>query len=112
MAFKFTYLGRPASVHVRALIPRLLGADGTTIGKHIFIKGGQASVSPYLLAHEFGHVVQWSRLGPLGFLRAYFGELLRKGYRNHSMEKEAHEYAIQHLGAMTPIARFIQGRAP
>ena len=109
MAFKFTYLGRPAQVHVRSLIPRILGADGTTIGKHIFIKGGQKSVSAYLLAHEFGHVVQWSRLGPMGFLTRYFKDLIRVGYKNHPMEKEAHAYGEAHMYGMASIAQFIRG---
>lgn len=109
MALVFDYLGRRGKVHVNSLLPRLVSKQGMTIGKHIFIAGGQKTVTPYLLAHEFGHVVQWSRLGPLGFLQAYLGELIRKGYKNHSMEKEAHVYGVQHMGAMTPIARVIQG---
>ena len=109
MAFVFTYLGRPAKVHVNSLLPKLVSKQGMTIGKHIFIAGNQKTVTAYVLAHEFGHVVQWSRLGPLGLLTAYLGELVRKGYKLHSMEREAHEYGVTHMGAMAPIARVIQG---
>lgn len=109
MAFKFEYLGRKASVHVNSLLPRLVSKQGMTIGKHIFIAGGQKTVSAYLLAHEFGHVVQWSRLGPLGFLSKYLGELIRKGYTAHSMEEEAHACGLAHQFGMAKIAQYIRG---
>jgi len=109
MAFIFTYAGDTAKVHVKSLLPRLVSKQGMTILNHIFIAGGQTKVSAYLLAHEFGHVVQWRRLGPLGFVKAYVGGLLKHGYENHPMEHEAHLYGVQHMGALNETARVIRG---
>ena len=109
MAFVFTYAGDTAKVHVNALLPKIFSKNGMAIGKHILIAGGQSKVSAYLLAHEFGHVVQWRRLGPLGFVKAYFGGLLKHGYANHPMEHEAHLYGVQHMGALNATARAIRG---
>lgn len=83
MAFIFTYAGDTAKVHVKSLLPRLASKQGMTILNHIFIAGGQKTVTPYLLAHEFGHVVQWRRLGPLGFLKDYITGLFKHGYDGH-----------------------------
>ncbi len=86
-------------------VPR--GADAITLGRLISIRKGSEH-SPYLLRHELVHVVQWRRLGVVGFGVRYLGayaiwRLRRKGhdgaYRRIPLEIEADWRARRSLGA-------------
>lgn len=74
------YLKRGAGI-----ITRIIGVDGITIGRHIFIRPNIAkyrsetslTLSKNLLAHELAHVLQYQRLGFIRFLVDYLKEYLR-----------------------------------
>ena len=60
-------------VEVPVLSP---GADAMTLGRMVLLRRGHTA-SRELLAHELGHVQQWSRFGTVGFLRRYLGAYAR-----------------------------------
>ena len=79
------------------------GADAMTLGRTVLVRRGHAD-NAQLLAHELVHVQQWSRLGVVGFLRAYLGTYAKKllELRNHRaayltipLEVEARDRARQ-----------------
>lgn len=111
MAFRFVHLGVAARVQVNALLPKLVGRDGITIGRTIYLAGGQSTITGYLLAHEFAHVLQWKRKGVFGFLTAYVGGLLKHGYNTeaHPMEYEAHTYGLAFASVFEGWARSMRG---
>ena len=71
---------------------------GITFGQTYFLKRAQAT-SEALHFHELVHVVQWTRLGPVGFLTLYAKGLAKYGYENSPLEKVA--YGLQE--------RFVRG---
>lgn len=113
MAFRFTHLGTVARVQVNALVPKIVGRDGITIGRTIYLAGGQSTITGYLLAHEFAHVLQWKRKGWLGFLWEYVAGLLEHGYNveAHPMEAEAHRYGLAFGSSFEAWARSMRGGA-
>jgi len=60
-----------------------------TIGHTIFYKSPDGEIDPALLAHELVHVTQAEKMGFDIFLRSYIEQLLRSGYRDAPLEKEA-----------------------
>lgn len=66
------------------IVTKILKVDGITIGRHIFIKPSFAkynsknsiTISKKLLAHELTHVLQYQKLGFIGFLVDYLKEYL------------------------------------
>lgn len=109
MAFRFVHEGITARVQVKSLLPWVVGRDGITIGRTIFLSGGQASVSGYLLAHEWRHVKQWHDLGRLRFLWRYLRDLVGVGYKAHPLELEAHEFGEYHAALFERWAITIRG---
>ncbi len=90
------------------LLTRLIGVDGITIGRHIFVrsrrtnhdKENNLTISKNLLAHELAHVLQYQKLGFFVFLfdylREYLAGLKRKKKLNatarmHSYFEISHE---------------------
>lgn len=62
------------------LLPKLLGAGGTTLGTTVRFKrklvDGNVRIGPILVAHECIHVAQFVRLGWVKYLRGvFFGTL-------------------------------------
>lgn len=115
-------VGRPASLppavlarfpmlqHARwrvgGLPPRLggwaLGARsvaGIALGRTVFL-APHATIDPWLLLHEFAHVLQFARVR--GFPVRYVWESLRHGYRANRFEREANAYADQLLAERPP----------
>lgn len=111
MAFVFVHGGIKARVQVRSLLPRLVSKGGMTIGNTIHLRGGQESVTSYLLAHEFAHILQWRSYGVVGFLRRYLSGLAKHGYSivDHPMESEAHAFGMVHAPAFEGYAKAIRG---
>lgn len=66
------------------------GYGGLTLGRWIFIRRN-VDVTVAWLAHELMHVLQWRRLGVVGFLWQYGWTFFRDGmrYRNIDLEEEA-----------------------
>lgn len=65
--------------------------SGLSLGYGIFIRA-DCWRDPSLVAHECVHTAQFERLGGMSpFLRAYVGEVLRLGYPNAPLEREAIE---------------------
>lgn len=111
MAFRFVHEGITARVQVKSLIPWIVGRDGITIGRTIFLAGGQESISGYLLAHEWRHVKQWRDLGGLRFVWRYLRDLVRVGYKAHPLEREAHAYGMDYAAFFERWARPMRGGA-
>jgi hypothetical protein len=92
--------------HVRviehSLYTRLLGrALATTRRGRIYLRGeaGAFFANPWLLLHEYWHVIgQWQR-GTLTVPR-YLAECLRRGYWNNRFEIEARAFADAHSSAL------------
>ena len=91
---------RPVKVYVgHWIVTRVMGrfdVVGVTLGNRIFF-GEEPGFT--LLKHEMIHVGQYARLGLVGFLMRYFGDLLvqfikwrsiKIAYRNISLEVEAY----------------------
>ncbi len=72
------------------------GATATTFGRTVFVRRG-VTMSPRLRRHEYEHVLQYHRLGRIGFLRRYLWSYLRWRLRRH-----------RHLGAYRRIPFEIQ----
>jgi hypothetical protein len=84
-------------------LPRLLGAQATTIGSRIYVRGRR--LSPWLHAHEYGHTSQARRYGVTWFLIRYTAEMafrivqapftgpirttLSRAHDRHSLEQKA-----------------------
>ena len=58
------------------------GVDAITLGSLVIVRRGSAD-SEELLRHEGVHVLQWRRLGVVGFLRRYLGAYLRWRLRGY-----------------------------
>ena len=84
----------PYRVKFRSWLPRLFGHECVTLRRTIYVRGRR--LTAYLHAHEHRHVQQWASLGMWRFLFAYLRDLLRYGYANHPLEKDAHAYGVAH----------------
>lgn len=82
------------------------GASAMTFGRTIFVRRG-VTMGPRLQRHEFEHVLQYHRLGRIGFLRRYVWAYLRwrlrryghwPAYRRLPMEVQAEWRARRELG--------------
>lgn len=80
-------------VRLGSWLPRLLGADGVTIGRTIRFRPGWGP-NARLLSHETRHLQQIRSLGAGTFLWRY---LTRPTFRRQ-MEAEANEWAAVHRG--------------
>ena len=101
MAFKFTHEGVAMRVQVSALWPRILGKDATTIMNTAFFAKGLATVSGYLLAHEYFHVRRWKEKGFFGFLKWY-------ATSHEQEEREAHLYGLDNAMRFDAYAKTIR----
>lgn len=75
--------------------------------ERIFVLKGQ-HLTPTLIAHELCHVVQLRRYGLVRYWLKYLLLLIRHGYDDHPMEKEANEFALTpeaHAWAVRVLAR-------
>jgi hypothetical protein len=75
---------------------RLHGACATTRLQRIYLRGSAAEFfgNPWLMLHEYCHVLRQWQTGSLTVSR-YVLELLRRGYWNNRFEVEAREFADQ-----------------
>jgi hypothetical protein len=82
-------------VRLNSWVPLLLmtGKDCITIRRTIFTS--RQAMHRRTHAHEYAHVEQWARLGFWRFLWRYLRDLARFGYKNHPLEREAHDYAYE-----------------
>jgi hypothetical protein len=82
-------------VRLNSWVPLLLmtGKDCITIRRTIFTR--RQAMHRRTHAHEYAHVEQWARLGFWRFLWRYLRDLARFGYKNHPLEREAHDYAYE-----------------
>lgn len=69
-----------------------LAEAGRAMGYAVLLKPSVAG-EVQALAHELAHVEQMERLGREGFLRRYFAELDRVGYRCSPLEQQARSAA-------------------
>jgi len=68
---------------------RLTGYDGITLPPFgIFIRA-ECLADDRLCRHEAAHWRQYERMGVVRFYAAYLWGLLRHGYHDHPMEREA-----------------------
>jgi hypothetical protein len=81
------------TVKLGSWVPRLTGHDCVTIRRTIYTS--RHAMHRRTHAHEARHVEQWARLGFFGFLWRYLRDLVRFGYKNHPLEREAHDYAYE-----------------
>ena len=120
----------PPPPAVRAALEHLLGADvgevrviehswftrlhgpaiATTRRGRIYLRGSAAEffANPWLMLHEYCHVIQQWQPGSLTVGR-YLGECLRRGYWNNRFEVEARAFADAHLAQ---LHRLLAGAAP
>lgn len=121
--------GRDATVPdgVRAALERVLGARighvrviehswyarahgravATTRRGRIYLRGSAAEffANPWLMLHEYCHVIRQWEAGTLTVAR-YAGEWLRRGYWDNRFEVEAREFADAHVADLhTLLAR-------
>lgn len=67
------------------LLTRLIGINGITFGRHVFIRSwlvgsdarGRATIDALLLVHEAAHVLQYERGGYARFFRSYLRDYWR-----------------------------------
>lgn len=131
MAFRFVHDGITARVQVNALLPKLVGRDGITILRTIYLAGGQGSISGYILGHEWRHVKQWRDLGaprfswrwvsdtirigwkahPPRFSWRWIRDVLNTGYRKNPLEIEAHLFGLANVAVFERWAKRIRGGA-
>ena len=78
-----------ARVHGRAV--------ATTRQQRIYLRGSAAEffANPWLMLHEYCHVIRQWQAGTLTVPR-YVAECLRRGYWNNRYEVEAREFADRH----------------
>lgn len=81
---------RPAK-HLVALFLRATGYEGVTLPPWGIYILPQHLASDRLIRHEQCHWAQYQRMGAVRFYAKYIWLLLRHGYQNHPMEKEARE---------------------
>jgi len=76
-------------------------AIATTRPGRIYLRGSAAEffADPWLMLHEYCHVVRQWQAGTLTAPR-YLLECLRRGYWNNRFEVEAREYADLHLAQL------------
>jgi len=98
-------LGEPVS-HVRIIEHSLYArlhhrAIATTRRRRIYLRGGAQEFfdDPWLMLHEYCHVLQQWEPGDLTLAR-YLLEWLRHGYWNNRFEVEARAFADKHLHAL------------
>jgi hypothetical protein len=91
---------RYARLHARAV--------ATTRRERIYLRGSAEEffANPWLMLHEYCHVVHQWRPGRLSVWR-YLRECLRRGYWNNRFEIEAREFADLNLAQLH--ARLAQG---
>lgn len=113
MSLKTTIAGVRVTVHTNCRPVRWMSKLGLTLGSHIFLSVHAWEVWPALVAHEYGHVLQWREMGTWRFLWAYLGGLLSHGYGlKHPLERQAHEgeaYWMDHPDVIAAV-RAIGGR--
>lgn len=92
-------------VKLGSVVPALLltGRDCVTIRRTIYSR--RSSMHRRTHAHEFAHIRQYARLGLFRFLWRYLSQLIRYGYTNHPLEREAHQYAHDHEGEFEHVGR-------
>lgn len=94
-ATEITIDGVSATVKCGNWLPKLLRVYGITIGSTIRLACPAAKVWPGLLAHEFGHVLQWREKGFWKFGTRYVRDLIHDGYgAQHPAESDAMAYAL------------------
>lgn len=72
-------------------------ANGLTLGYGILIRQIPIGMR-YWITHELAHVAQYERLGGIELgMRQYLHECFSVGYKQASMEQEAHEAALKCL---------------
>ena len=111
MAFRFVHDGITARVQVNALLPKLVGRDGITILRTIYLAGGQGSISGYILGHEWRHVKQWRDLGAPRFSWRWIRDVLNTGYRKNPLEIEAHLFGLANVAVFERWAKRMRGGA-
>jgi hypothetical protein len=76
-------------------------AHATTRRGHIYLSGDAAAffANPWLLLHEYWHVIRQWQPGTLT-VRRYLLECVRRGYWNNRFEVEAREFADAHAAAL------------
>jgi len=131
MAFRFVHEGITARVQVNALLPRLVGRDGVTIRRTIYLRGGQDTITGYIIAHEWRHVKQWLELGvprfswrwvvdslriglkahPFRFSWRWVRDVLHSGYKGNPLEVEAHDFGLANAALFERWAKSMRGGA-
>ena len=118
---------------VRAALERVLGAPighvrviehswyalaharavATTRRGRIYLRGSAEEFfgNPWLMLHEYCHVIRQWEAGTLTLAR-YAAEWLRRGYWNNRFEVEAREYAGSHVGELRALLRRAAPPAP
>jgi hypothetical protein len=87
-------------------------AHATTRRGRIYLRGDAAAffANPWLLLHEYWHVIRQWQPGTLT-VRRYLIECLKRGYWNNRFEVEARAFADAHAAALhAQLAR--QGQTP
>lgn len=86
------------------------GAVATTRLERIYLRGSAADffANPWLMLHEYCHVVRQWRTGRLT-VRGYLAECLRRGYWNNRFEIEAREFADLNAASLHAL---LAGAAP
>ncbi len=69
--------------------------NGLTLWKLVLINKTTKNI-PYVIMHEYCHVLQWQKAGFFKFIYLYFKELYNVGYWNNKYEISAREYGILH----------------
>lgn len=102
------------------LVTRILGVDGITIGRHIFIRPAKAkynsnnhlTIGKNLLSHEVTHVLQYQKFGFIGFLagylKEYFAGLKRKKKWDALSRMEAYFEISHEIEARKAAAKFVE----
>lgn len=92
---------------------RLLGADGLTLYRGIFLRAPRTRVTPGILGHELVHVRRWVSGGAFRWAIKYFWNLVRHG--DHASPEERIAYAEGPSLAQHPdvqaIVRVLRGAA-
>jgi hypothetical protein len=88
MTARLLRAGLAYTIRFHHWLPKVLGADATTVGATICVKDG--TCPPDLHAHEFTHVQQYARDGVLWFLCRYLWQRCLVGYRRIDYEVEAY----------------------
>lgn len=87
-------------IRVPFLIPNWAAAQ-VLFPRTIFYKRG--ALTPYLLAHEIGHVMQIEHLGLFQYWLTYLTSLIRSGYDGNVLEDDAERRVPEFVG----YARFV-----